>query len=71
MRRLVILGILLAAGCQSTVGPFGHRTPERVDDPAVPISEQERRGRDRLALPERSKTAVPSTYGDYSIPNGQ
>jgi hypothetical protein len=71
MRRVILVGILLAAGCQSTVGPFGHRTPERVDDPAVPITEQERRGRDRLALPERSKTAVPSTYGDFSIPNGQ
>jgi hypothetical protein len=62
MRRLMILGILLGlAGCQSMIGPFAPRQPKRVDDPRLPISEQEKWGRDRWALPDdASKVAPPS-----------
>ena len=52
MRRLYLVGFLFLAGCQNVVGPFEHRKPERVDDPLLSISEQQRRGRDRLALPD-------------------
>jgi hypothetical protein len=51
MQRVLLLSILLMVGCRSVVGPF-QRTPERVDDPSLPIAEQQRRGRDRLALPD-------------------
>jgi hypothetical protein len=51
MRKLFLLGVLFLAGCQSVVGPLGYRPPLRVDDPNYTIPEQERRGRDRLALP--------------------
>ena len=60
MRKLVVVGCLLLAGCRSsTVGPFESRRPERVDDPRLPISEQQRRGRDRLALPVESAAVGP------------
>ncbi len=61
MRQLFLLGILLCAGCQGVLGPFAPRKPERVDDPLLTIGEQQRRGRDRLALPEESRTVAPRT----------
>jgi hypothetical protein len=61
MRRLLLLGILLLAGCQNVQGPFQARRPERVDDPLLTINEQQRRGRDRLALPVESPTVAPNT----------
>ncbi len=62
MHRLMIAGALLLAGCSSTNirGPFA-RNPDRVDDPYYSIAEQERRGRERLSLPERSPAAGPPT----------
>ena len=60
MRRLLLLGLLLTAGCQNVDGPF-RRGPlaERVDDPRYSIQEQERRGRAGLALPDESVLAGP------------
>jgi hypothetical protein len=65
MRRLFLLGALLLLGCRNNVvGPFAPRQPERVDDPRLPIAEQERRGRDRLAYPVASPAVGPPTYAD-------
>ena len=61
MHRFFLLGVLLLAGCRNVVGPFEHRAPERVDDPLLTISEQQRRGRDRLALPDESRAIAPPT----------
>jgi hypothetical protein len=69
MRRFIVLGLILLAGCRSVIGPFEHRDPQRVDDPLLTIGEQERRGRDRLALPESSPTVAPRT--DVNFPNGR
>lgn len=63
MRRLMTVGILALAGCQGVVGPFTHRMPQRVDDPCVSTSEQERRGRDRLALPQELQQVAPPAVG--------
>lgn len=63
------LGILLLiAGCQGMSGPFAHkRDPVRVDNPSLTIPEQERLGRERLAIPElTSKNVAPSV--DTGIP---
>ena len=65
----LVLGILLlVAGCQGVNGPFAHkREPVRVDDPHLTIPEQERLGRDRLAVPElSSRNVTPSV--DTGIP---
>jgi hypothetical protein len=52
MRRLCLAALLVLTGCQNLVGPFRPRPPQRVDDPSITISEQERRGRARYALPD-------------------
>ncbi len=61
MWRLCMLLVLVGAGCNNNkvVGPFEHRRPERVDDPLLTTTEQERRGRDRLALPDESPKVGP------------
>jgi hypothetical protein len=64
MKRLMLLVLLAVVGCQSVIGPFGHREPKRVDDPVLTIAEQQRLGRDRLALPESSRTVAPQTLAD-------
>jgi hypothetical protein len=63
MRRLLILGVLLLAGCETVRGPLQPREPQRVDDPRYSIPEQERRGRDRLAVPDETKTVAPQIPG--------
>jgi hypothetical protein len=68
IRRLILSSCLLLAGCSSVSGPFAPRTPQRVDDPLLSIGEQERRGRDRLALPDESKAIAP-TDGGLNRPN--
>ena len=70
MHRYFLVGALLLAGCQNTVGPFQRRPPERVDDPSLPISEQQRRGRDRLALPVDSPGLMPGTDQGLPAPPG-
>jgi hypothetical protein len=71
MHRIIVLGILCVAGCQNILGPFAPRDPQRVDDPGLPIEEQERRGRDRYALPEGSATVAPPTLIDRPGPHGR
>jgi len=68
MRRLLMVALVALAGCRGVTGPFQQRTPQRVDDPSVPIAEQERRGRDRLALPNTSPTMLPRLYGESETP---
>ena len=64
MHRILAVCLLLLAGCEHVIGPFQHRKPERVDDPLLTINEQQRRGRDRLALPEESPTVAPRSGVD-------
>jgi hypothetical protein len=67
MRKLILLGVLFLMGCQNVVGPFGYRKPLRVDDPNLPIDEQEKRGRDRLAYPDITSQTDP---GQEVLPRG-
>ena len=67
MHRLLLVGVLLLAGCQNVVGPREHRDmPLHVDDPCLSIGEQQRNGRDRLAIPD--PTVAPRTYSE--LPRG-
>jgi hypothetical protein len=71
MRRLMLCAALLAVvGCQTVTSPFEHRPTLRVDDPALPTSEQMRRGRDRLPLPDPSPI-LPRTYTEFPDPFGR
>ena len=58
-RRTLLVGALLLAGCQSTVGPFAPKPPGRVDNPCLTIEEQQSRGRERYALPDERKEVGP------------
>jgi len=62
MRRMILAATLTLAGCANLNGPFAARTPQRVDDPRLPIPEQEARGRDRLALPGDVPEVMPRSY---------
>jgi hypothetical protein len=70
MRRIIMLGILLLAGCEGITGPRAHRfntTP--IDDPRLTIAEQEQRGRDRLALPDNT-SVLPRALNDSGLSQG-
>jgi hypothetical protein len=68
MRRFLLLGVLLLAGCQSLKGPRARRDdPEKVDEPRYNVGEQFRRSRDNLAFPDQSGSLAPRTYAE--IPN--
>ncbi len=72
VNRTLYLVVLLLVGCQGTVGPRERRgDPTPVDVPTLPIDEQKRRGRDRLALPEQSPTIAPRAYSDFLGPHGR
>lgn len=72
MRRLVLVGLVLLAGCQGLVGPRQRRgSTEIVDDPRLPIREQEMRGREFLALPEPSNDVAPRTYAENPAYKGR
>ena len=58
MRHLLLCSLLVLAGCQNIQGP-AQRPAVRVDDPRLPIAEQERRGRAYLGLPDESYLAGP------------
>lgn len=62
MRWITLAALLAVAGCANINGPFAPRPPQRVDDPRLPIPEQEMRGRDRLALPYNEPDAMPRSY---------
>lgn len=59
MRRWLALALVILAGCQNLVGPFRQRSPARVDDPRLSISEQEKLGRQHLALPDETSLSGP------------
>ncbi len=71
MRRLFLVGVLCLIGCQGVRGPLQPKDPQRVDDPRLPIGEQERRGRERLALPDESANIaprIPAAGTPYTVP---
>lgn len=74
MRRLLLLSVAVVsvAGCHSILGP---RSPQHVDDPLVSTAEQERRGRQQLAIPEDAPSdplkLTPRTYTDRPGPHGR
>jgi hypothetical protein len=70
MRQLFLMTALLLTGC-NLQGPFAPRSPQRVDDPRLPIYQQEARGRDRLALPEQSADYAPRTQVEFPGPHGR
>lgn len=72
MRRLLFFGAVLLAGCSSVEGPVEHyRNFQRPDHPALPIYEQEKLGREQLAMPEFHKSVAPPLGIDFPGPHGR
>jgi hypothetical protein len=76
MRRLMVLGLLVLAGCQNTVGPLQNRNREKADKPYYNIDQQMERGRDRYPMLDDSPQVGPNTgtssYGPtYGGPAGR
>ncbi len=71
MHRMMLLGLVLLAGCQNTVGPLANRFRERPDRPYYDIEEQKRRGRDRYPLPDDSPQVGPKTGISAYGPTGR
>lgn len=67
MRRLLLVGLLLTAGCQNVEGPFRRSQSQRADDPRYSLPEQERRGRAMLALPDESRLSGPRSGAAHQI----
>jgi hypothetical protein len=51
MRSVVLLGLLLLAGCQS-FSPIGAHRSDRADDPFLTTQEQRRKARSYYAYPD-------------------
>lgn len=64
MKRSLLFCCLFLAGCQTIEGPAkrANQCPPRVDNPCLPISEQERRARALLAYPDPSPNVGPNVY---------
>ncbi|MBI3407291.1 MAG: hypothetical protein HY040_02905 [Planctomycetes bacterium] len=67
LSQICLASLIFVAGCQNVTGPFKPRSPARVDDPALSLTEQEKLGRARLSVPEQSSQVLPQTGG--GLPN--
>lgn len=72
-RALMILGLILVAapGCQFISGPREARMKPRPDLPEYSIEEQQRRARDKFAIPEDDLRTVPPGFIDRPSPIGR
>ena len=69
MRPLLLLA-LLATGCKHIDGPFSARSkPAPV--PGTSLDEQQKRGRDKYALPEDDRSIGPPVFVDRPGPTGR
>ena len=68
MRRLMLCGLLVLAGCEGVIGPRQRAClPGKIDEPWLSLDEQNARMRDRVAVPLNSPTIGPRTYSEGSI----
>jgi len=59
MRYILLFILLVTAGCENLRGPLAPRSPGRIDDPNLSITEQQVLGRDRIGLPDNSPVLPP------------
>ena len=68
MRRFILCGLLVLAGCEGVIGPRQRACqPGKIDEPWLSLDEQNARMRDRVAVPLNSPTIGPRTYSEGSI----
>lgn len=61
MRTLLLLLLVLTAGCRNIDGPCAAKSKPRVDAPGLTIEEQERRARDKYTVPSDDFRIGPAT----------
>lgn len=71
MRMILIVLLASAAGCRQFDGPCAARSKPRADLPGLTIEEQERRARDKYAIPEDDFRIGPATGIDRPSPTGR
>ncbi len=65
MKRILLFALFATAtGCQSDGGGLTYRNSDRADDPRYSIEEQQRRGRERLAVVEDADGLAPKAFVD-------
>ena len=70
MRRLLLMGLLMLAGCAGTTGPrMRDANPQKVDPRYLPIFEQEERAKANLPYPNIQYGVGPRTWAE--IPEEQ
>ena len=76
-RRLLLLAVLAAVGCNRFTGPLETRQMGRPDPrypdgtPEYNIYEQQKRGRERLSITEDDFRVGPKGYIDRPSPTGR
>lgn len=72
-RTILILGLGLVglSGCRNIAGPLEARDKPKADLPWLSIEEQQRRGRDKYAIPEDDPRIGPSLGIDRPSPIGR
>lgn len=68
MRRLILCGLLVLAGCEGVIGPRQRACqPSSINAPCLSPDEQNARLRDQVAVPLNSPTIGPRTYAEGGI----
>ena len=70
-RRMLVLVVIALAGCNRFSGPLETRQMGRADAPGYTIEEQQKRGRERLAVTEDDYRIGPKGYIDRPSPTGR
>jgi hypothetical protein len=68
---LLALALISLTGCKNVAGPLEARSKPKPDLPGYTIEEQERRARDKYAIPEDDRRTGPSGYIDRPSPIGR
>jgi hypothetical protein len=71
MVRLLLLVCATVAGCKNFDGPCAAWRKPRHDQPGLSIEEQERRARDKFAIPEDDFRVGPNNMSSRPTPAGR
>ena len=70
-RRMLVLGVIVLAGCNRFTGPVETRQMPRADAAGYSIYEQQQRGRERNSVSEDDFRIGPKGYIDRVSPTGR
>jgi hypothetical protein len=68
---ILLVGLMGLSGCRNVSGPREARLKPKPDLPEYSIEEQERRARDKYAIPEDDRRIGPPGFIDRPSPIGR